>query len=227
MGGISEPFAAVPTHRGHDMATDHRNASPTRFALLGAAAVLAAASAVGCQNDRDGARATRPRVVHGEQFPAEGQVRPVERFVHVQSAAAARSDATLNADHFDGRGSLNSLGRRKLDLMLHDDSAPPLVVYVDLSRSTAAARAAGAEAPLPEAHHTAVRAYLADRGVNAEQLDLRNGPNVGNTRPARDGLRGLKAFRGDGAAAEESDNSVYNRGVGAGSAELLGIPGNK
>ena len=211
------------------MATDDRTPSPTRLALLAAATVFAAASAAGCQNDRNAsgsARAARPRVAHGERFPAEGQVRPVERFAHVQSAAAARSDATLNADHFDGRANLNSLGRRKLDLMLHDDAAPPLVVYVDLSRSAAAARAAGTEAPSPEAHHAAVRAYLADRGLGADQLDLRNGPNLGNTHPARDGLRGMKALRGEDPAAQD-DNSVDNRGAGAGAAETFGNPLNK
>ena len=102
------------------MATDaNTTAGPRlgRLALAGAAALLAAATSAGCHNNHDNAGATS----HGERFPRDTDVRPVDRFAQVQSAAGARSDATLNGSHFDGRGGLNSLGRQKLDLMLRDD----------------------------------------------------------------------------------------------------------
>ena len=203
------------------MAKHQHKTPPTRLVLAAAAALLAAASAAGCQGDR-GAGPREPRAARGDRFPAGDQVRPVDRFAGVQSAAAARADATLNADHFDGRADLNSLGRRKLDLMLHDDAAPPVVVYVDLSRAAAAARAEGREAPSPDAHHAAVRAYLADRGLGAGQVDLRDGPNVGYSHSARDGLRGLRAFREE--APPVTDVSAGRR---AGPADWLGEPPSK
>src|SRR5688500_12847127 len=111
------------------MATRTSNSTPARRRAHLAAALVAAVSAVaGC--GRDGQRA---QVIHGETFQPDGAPRPVDRFVHVQSAAAARADATLNASHFDGAADLNSLGRAKLDLMLRDDNAAsPFVVYLDL-----------------------------------------------------------------------------------------------
>src|SRR5687767_3423192 len=88
-------------------------------AVLGAAIAFATA---GCRNDK------RSRAVHGEIFPRDEAVRPVDRFVDVQSAAAARADGTLNAYHFDAGGDLNTLGRTKLDMMLRDDNAATHVV---------------------------------------------------------------------------------------------------
>ena len=188
-----------------------------------AAALSLAAATTGCQTSRNGAGEN----VRGERFPADDQTRPVDRFIDVQSAAAARTDATLNAYHFDGQGGLNSLGRRKLDLMLRDDAALPLVVYLDLSRAEVSARAAGVLPPSADAHRDSVRVYLADRGVSDEQLELRSGPNLGYNHPARDGLRGLKALQGEDAESSYSDNSVQNRAAGSGAAELFGNPPNK
>jgi hypothetical protein len=189
------------------MATDRTNPSLARLALAGAAALLAAASAAGCQSHHDtapDARHVDGSARHGEQFPRDTDPRPVDAFVSVQTANGARSDATLTADHFDGRGALNSLGRRKLDAMLRADEPAPLVVCLDLSRAVTAARAAGV-APVPaDAYRQSVRAYLADRGMDDSQVDLRNGPNAARTHPARDGIRGLKEIRGETAAAEPS-----------------------
>ena len=109
-----------------------------RVALLGALALLG--TLAGCQHDahRDGDLRPLRRNLPRRPRPA-----PVDPFVQVQSAAAARADATLTADHFDARGGLNSLGRQKLDLMLRDDDAStPLLVYLDLPATAASASAA-------------------------------------------------------------------------------------
>jgi hypothetical protein len=107
----------------------------------------------------------------------------------------------LTAAHFDADGGVNSLGRRKLDLMCRDESAgPPLVVYLDVRRNGAAGSGSTRPASLAR-HEEAVLAYLVDRGVDAAHVQLRSGPNVEYTRPADDGLRGLRRLEGQGEAA--------------------------
>ena len=200
------------------MATRTSNPTPTRRRAQLAAAVLAAAgifSAAGCQ--RDGQRA---QVIHGETFQPDGAPRPVDRFVHVQSAAAARADATLNSAHFDGAADLNSLGRAKLDLMLRDDNAAvPFVVYIDLPRDRAAAGPAGAANP--GAAREVVRAYLADHGVADDALELRTGPNLAYSHPAKDGLRGLKNLAGTADTAQPADSAAGDP------AALMAKPGGR
>jgi hypothetical protein len=119
----------------------------------------------------------------------------------VQSAAAARSDATLNNYHFDRGGALNSLGRAKLDLMLKDDEASlPMVVYVDIREQ--------GDRPASDVsrYEESARHYLADRGLRDERVEFRSGPNLSYTRPARDGLRGLKRLEGvEQSGASEGD----------------------
>jgi hypothetical protein len=185
------------------MAKHDTNLPLARLALIGAGALLAAATIAGCQSSHPADENGSTR--HGEQFPSDTDARPVDRFVAVQTANGARADATLTVDHFDGRGGLNSLGRRKLDRMLQADEPMPLVVCLDLSRAAAAARAAGV-APVPaDAYRQSVRAYLADRGVDASQVELRNGPNAARTHMARDDIRALKEMRGtDKASADAS-----------------------
>jgi len=164
-----------------------------RLALLGVAGGAAVCLAAGCQNDRHN------HAMHGELFPPDEQVRPVDRAIDVQAAAAARSDATLYTYHFDRSAALNSLGKAKLDLMLRDDDdASPLVVYLDLRGPADAGKTIDGR----DRQEAAVRHYLADRGVAEAQLELRSGPNVDYTRPARDGLRGLHKLDGDAPAAD-------------------------
>src|SRR5678815_1601636 len=108
---------------GRMMATDHNTNRAGKLATLAGVCGAVLAAAAGCQNDGK-------NPIHGEMFPPDEQVRPVDRAIDVQSAAAARSDATLNKYHFDRGGELNSLGRSKIDLMLKDDEASlPVVVY--------------------------------------------------------------------------------------------------
>jgi hypothetical protein len=165
---------------------DNPNPRPRRLAILAAVHLSLVLALLGCRRDRGTA--------HGEKFPRDDEPRAVDRFVSVQSASAARADATLTAHHFDGRGALNSLGRQKLDLMLRDDdAADPLVVYLDLPSS----RAPGA-APAADPRES-VRVYLADRGVPESHVEFRSGPNLSYSHPAADGLRGLRRFEGDAA----------------------------
>ena len=178
-----------------------------RLGLIAGVGGAALGLAAGCQRGRD-------RAIHGEMFPADEQVRPVDRVAEVQASAAARSDATLNAFHFDRGSALNSLGRAKLDLMLRDDEeALPLVVYLDVRGGSG----------VTDRHRDAVRHYLADRGVGDAQLELRDGPNFEHTRPARDGLRGLRKIDGPAdAAAAEAETALPQAAM-----PLLGGPARK
>lgn len=177
-----------------DTVTDRNTPSPARLALLGALAAVA--SLQGCQKDNGAGQ-----VVHGETFPADEEARAVDRFVQVQSAAAARTDPTLNASHFDGGRGLNSLGEQKLDLMLRDDDRRrPVVVYLDLPREAGT-----------DGHREAVRAYLLDHGVGEGHIEFRSGPNVDYSHPAEDGLRGLRKLEGDAAPTDSGvDNGATN-----------------
>jgi hypothetical protein len=187
------------------MAVEKNNNLPARLAAFGAVALLAVA---GCRNHR-GANDAR-----GETFPADGDERAVDRFIHVQSAAAARTDATLNAYHFDRGHELNSLGRQKLDLMTRDDDALPMVVYLDLPR----------QAGSVDGHEESVRVYLADRGIADAKVEVRTGPNLEHSRPAKDGLRGLKRLELEsGDPGEESSDS----GMTGGPSELSTATGSK
>ena len=149
-------------------------------------------------------------------FPGDGDERAVDRFVKVQSASAARADATLNDHHFDRGGELNSLGRAKLDLMMKDDEASlPMVVYVDVRRADARQGAAVAA----ERCQDSARRYLADHGMADDRVEFRTGPNFGYRHPARDGLRGLQKLEGGdadaGAAEPEQPWAQVN---------MLGVP---
>ena len=210
------------------MTTDANTTRPARLALLGAPALLGAlalATAAGCRAGRDSGAATGApggrdpaRVTsHGERFPADGEIRPVHRFVRVQSAAAARSGAMLHPHHFDDAGDFNSLGRRKLDLMLQDDAGPRLVLYLDLARP-------GADAVPADPCRNSVLAYLADRGLDESQVEFRTGPNPGDSHPARDGLRGLREFN------DQPPGDAYPTGGaapsrGSGGIEMFTRPG--
>src|SRR5215208_3484973 len=96
------------------MARNLRTKRIFRLALLAIAGGAVAGVALGCQSNPD-------RAIHGEVFPPDEQIRPIDRAVDVQAAKAARADATLYTYHFDRGAALNSLGRAKLDLMLRGD----------------------------------------------------------------------------------------------------------
>lgn len=207
------------------MNTDNQNPS-SRLALVAVIAALGLCATAGCGNDRG----HEGGAIHGERFLADGAPRPVHRFADVQSATGARADGTLYACHFDGQAGLNSLGRRKLDLMLKGDAAAPLVVYLDVPRSVAddsststAAPQAGAAANTGDPRAESVRLYLADRGLRGAQVELRDGPNLRSSQPARDGLRGLKRLQQPGqaeAGGNESTGSLPPGSANAGSSSM-------
>ena len=69
-----------------------------------------------------------------EFFPDQGE-RSVQQFARVQAENAAREDASLREDHFDG-GKLNSLGEAQLALMLppaSDDDVRTVTLWLDIA----------------------------------------------------------------------------------------------
>jgi hypothetical protein len=129
--------------------------------LTAAAALLATAS--GCSTEKTDAA----QVVHGEEFVPYDAERPVYQFSTMQAANSARADATLRAYHFDGTA-LNSLGEERLDLILRNGDTPtPLTVYLDLP----------ADDSRTQRRHNVVTAFLTDRGLSADQIVLKSGPN--------------------------------------------------
>ena len=149
------------------------------FLLGGLALVVFPAAAGGCQGaaGERGRGVARPR---GEVFRPDDQPRAVHRFANAQSAAGARHDATLRADHFD-HGTLNSLGQEKLDLMLKDDdAADPLVVYVDVPSNPDESGQAS--------RMDSVKVYLKDRGLQDRQIRLEAGANPSARGPAAPGI---------------------------------------
>lgn len=103
-------------------------------------------------------------------FPEDQQaleMRKPQHFMDAMAASGARADAMLFKDHFDG-GRLNSLGEAKLSLMLKDDDSPaPVVVYlsVDEKQGVSAAR------------RDSVIAFLKDKGLKADQIEVKFGSN--------------------------------------------------
>src|SRR5204863_9049296 len=97
---------------------------------------------------------------------------------HVQNASGAREDATLQAYHFD-KGSLNSLGRAKLALMLDDDAANnPITIYLNVPASD----------EFKSARQDAVVAYLKDQGLEESQIAFKAGTNPEMHHLASEGL---------------------------------------
>lgn len=116
-----------------------------------------------------------------------------ERHGMQQAASAARVDGTLYPSHFHGKN-LNSLGERKLALMLiDDDRTRPLPVYMDLP----------AEDEFAEGRRAAVLTYLQARGVPTDQVTLEVGPNPNGGTPVAPLLENMKKtdIAGGGGAA--------------------------
>jgi len=154
-------------------------------AVAGAALVLVLAAVAGCESDAD-------RAARGEGFPPEGTVRSPQRFVDVQQAAGARGEGNLYEAHFVG-AELNSLGRAKLDAMLRDDDALPVVVHLTPVD----------DANLREHRMQAIAIYLQDGGLSASQIRFTDGLNEDAVAPAAPGLKNLK--KTDSAAQAEPD----------------------
>jgi hypothetical protein len=103
------------------------------------------------------------------------------RLFDTQAARGARADATLYPQHFDGTR-LNSLGKSKLDLMLHDtDSEPPLKLYIDGQASD----------PAWAGRADAVKKHLASIGLANTQYEVIAGPNPTTWHPVAKDLEAM------------------------------------
>jgi hypothetical protein len=163
--------------------------SPNRNQLL-AAALLAAFLAVGCQS-----QPSAP-INHGEEFYADGAPRSVNEFCDAEAANGARADATLYPCHFDG-AVLNSLGQKKLDLMLHADNASgSLTVYFSFSDNTYTA-----------ARKDAVLAYLKTYGLKDDAIALKDGPNPDSKASAAENIDALTKIDTSSAADSGATSS--------------------
>jgi hypothetical protein len=106
-------------------------------------------------------------------FQSPDEVPLATRMFDTQAARGARADATLYPQHFDG-ARLNSLGKSKIDLMLRDTEAGPLLkLYIDGQSSDPAwtARADG------------VKQHLASSGLIDTQYEVVAGPNPATWHP--------------------------------------------
>jgi hypothetical protein len=170
--------------------------SKVRWLSLAAAAALAAASA-GCSSGTSSAR------LHGERFEDDEAPRPYRNIAAVQASNGARADATLYPAHFNAAG-LNSLGREKLDLMLLDEeAAPPMVVYLDLPKGDAL-----------EQDRTAVADYLKGRGVSDAQFKVENGPNPKTLHRADEAIAGMDALKTTATGASNQSGQPAGNATG-------------
>ena len=148
-------------------------------------ALLAAGLLFGCQGNNSGQ-------IRGENdFPVEGE-HDNQAIIHVEEANGALADATLYPRHFNG-DQLNSLGMKKLDLMLDGDPTLPMTVWLDIP-----------EDDLAQSRRLAVGTYLEDRGLLVDQIKFGSGPNPDTYSVATDQLKGL--------ALQESDTGDTTSG---------------
>jgi len=142
-----------------------------------------------------------------EFFP-EREAQAVRDFADAQAASGARADATLQSTHFDG-GKLNSLGEAKLDLMLKDDdSTDNMVVYMNLN----------ANDPQLKNRQDAVKAYLEDRGVAQDHIELKAGPNPNVTSLTAEHMANMKKTESGGENSSFSGSAnPANAGYGTSS----------
>jgi hypothetical protein len=158
---------------------------------LAAAALLAAAAAIsfglgGCSSHR--ATLARNEAEAGDAFLALGEVPETTRLNDTQIAAGSRTDSTLRAYHFR-RGSLNSLGRQKLDRMIAaneadatdagGDDGEEMVVYLDASAGVSASKEAAKR--LRSSREDAIADYLTSRGLAANTFRIEIGHNPDDT----------------------------------------------
>lgn len=151
----------------------HRSAM-RKAILVAGSSMLIAIYGTGCKADSD----KQQRQPMSEFFPAQGEMRDLQRIQRVQAASGARNDATLQPFHFD-KAELNSLGRDKLALMLDDDDANnPITIYLNLP----------ADDEFKAPRQDAIIAYLKDQGLEEKQVSFKPGPNERTNHPAAEAL---------------------------------------
>ena len=102
------------------------------------------------------------------------EARKSTQFADAQAASGARAEGMLYDLHFDGPR-LNSLGEKKLSLMLEDDDGiDPMVVYLDLNEKDARA---------PH-RRDAIAVFLRDKGLRDDQVMVVYGDNPAARTPA-------------------------------------------
>jgi hypothetical protein len=138
------------------------------------------------------------------------EVPKTRQFVDLMIVSGARADATLSKQHFDG-GKLNSLGEEKLSFMLRDDDAPtPFTVYLNVDD----------KAPSAKTRQTSVVAFLKDKGLTEQQIDIVFGDNPDSRSPASQHLSRLsKTETGTGTtdSSASKDSSANAQGQGGSS----------
>lgn len=140
-------------------------------------------------------------------FPDDvGESRKPAQFADAQAAAAARADAMLFKQHFDGPR-LNSLGEAKLADMLKDDDSPtPMTVYLKLDESS----------PLSKARQQSVVTYLKDLGLTENQITIAYGDNPASRSPAAPGLKAYNKTESGAGGANGGGGGGANDAGGAG-----------
>lgn len=168
----------------------------------GIATVAALPALAGCGHGKETTAENEPaelRALSGDQFRPDDELRPVHRIADASAASGARNDATLHAFHFDGGNAamLNSLGEQKLDLMLADDDALPLVVYLDVPQDDVAAR-----------RQEAIQVFLKDRGVLATQFKVVPGKNMQLLTATAPKIKAMQSAEAAAPAAAAPANGV-------------------
>jgi hypothetical protein len=136
------------------------------YLTIAMAALIALAS--GCQNEN------KAPDQHGEDFVPNDTLRSSQKFMLAQQASGSRHDATLHAQHFNGK-ELGSLGEQKLDLMMQDDDInEPFTVYMNLPKGDVTTTA----------RQESVARYLKDKGLTDEQIKIEIGENPDSYSPS-------------------------------------------
>ena len=156
-----------------------------KLGIVLAAGMLLALS--GCQDDK------KQPAAHSGDFLPDNKTVAVNQIADMQ--ASAGSDWTLYSSHFGPDASLNSMGRSKIDRMLHD-AAP--VVYIDIN---------GTDAALNQRRAT-VEQYLRDSNVPDGTLAVQTGPNPGASFAASDSLSRKDRAESLPGSADESGRTT-------------------
>src|SRR5688500_208604 len=167
-----------------------------RFGLklvVGAAMLATLPSVVGCRKHTPAASKDLTNIP-SEHFAPADEPRHIHRIFDAAAASGARADATLHRAHFDGgkETALNSLGEQKLDLMMSDDDALPVAIYLNVAGDDVFA---GCE--------QSVRVYLRDRGLSEQQIKVVHGRNPGGYQPTAPLIRGARLVESQAATTSQ------------------------